>query len=76
MRPLFDVISYTSFYAVQHNPSGDQHPLGDGVDSVFDEEGNALVPGTPGFIPAWADALNSDPQETLEAYSPQHVERR
>lgn len=52
---------------MRHNPSGDEHPLGDGVDTLFDEDGKALVPGTPGFVEAWEAALNADEQGTLEA---------
>ena len=72
MPQLFDVIEYSSFFAVRHNPSGEEHPMGDGVDSLFDEDGKALSPGTPGFIETWADVLNGDEQTTLEAYFPQH----
>jgi hypothetical protein len=75
MRRLFDVIEYSSFFAVWHNPSGEEHPMGDGVDALFDREGRPLSPGTPGFVETWADALNADEQETLAAYFPQHVER-
>jgi len=74
--PMFSVIEYSSFFAVRHNPSGDEHPMSDGVDALFDGEGQALVPGTSGFIETWADALNADEQETLEAYFPQHLEHR
>jgi hypothetical protein len=43
------------------------------VDTLFDEDGKALVPGTPGFVEAWEAALNADEQGTLEAYFPPHV---
>jgi len=74
MPRLFDVIEYSSFFAVRHNPSGEEHPMGDGVDTLFTEDGTALSPGTPSFIETWADVLNSDQQTTLEAYFPQHLE--
>ena len=74
MSKTFSVVEYSSFFAVRHNASGDQHPMGDGVDSLFDEEGRALSPGTPGFVEAWEDVLNADATETLEAYFPQHLE--
>jgi hypothetical protein len=74
MTKLFSVIEYSSFFAVRHNPTGDEHPMGDGVDTLFDEHGKALTPGTPGFIESWEQALNADEQETLEAYFPQHAE--
>ena len=71
---LFSVIEYSSFFAVQHNPTGEEHPMGDGVDTLFDEEGRALSPGTPGFIETWEKILNADEATTLEAYFPQFVE--
>lgn len=74
MDRLFSVVEYSSFFAVRHNPSGDEHPMGDGVDTLFHEDGQALSPGTPGFTKAWENALNSDEQGTLEAYFPEHVE--
>jgi len=74
MSKTFSVIEYSSFFAVRHNPSGDEKPMSDGVDALFDEDGKALVPDTPGFIEAWEAALNSDEQTTLEAYFPEHVE--
>lgn len=70
---LFSVIEYSSFFAVRHIPSGAEHPMGDGVDTLFDED-QALVPGTPGFIETWEVALNSEPGETLSAYFPQLTE--
>ena len=69
----FSVIEYSSFFAVRHNASSDEHPMGDGVDALFDTEGRALSPGTPGFVEAWEEALNCDENETLEAYFPQHL---
>jgi hypothetical protein len=74
MQRLFDVIEYSSFFAVRHNPTGDEHPMGDGVDTLFDDEDKALWPGTLGFIETWSDVLNSDEQMTLEAYFPEHLD--
>ncbi len=74
MSRTFSVIDYSSFFAVRHNPSGDECPMGDGVDTLFDEDGKPLVPGTPGFVETWAAALNADEQGTLDAYFPQHAE--
>ncbi|MEZ5944903.1 MAG: hypothetical protein R3C18_26260 [Planctomycetaceae bacterium] len=71
---LFTVVEYGSFFAVRHNPSGDEHPMGDGVDSLFDDDGHALSPGTPGFVEMWQVALNADEQNALEAYFPDHIE--
>jgi hypothetical protein len=74
MSQKFSVIEYSSFFAVRHNPSGDEHILGDGVDTLSEEGDKALVPGTLGFVEAWEAALNGDEQGTLEAYFPQHLE--
>ena len=71
---LFTVIEYSSFFSVRHNPTGDEHSMGDGVDTLFDEEGRALSPGTPGFIETWEAILNTDKEITLKAYFPEHVE--
>jgi hypothetical protein len=48
--------------------------MGDGVDTLFDEDGMSLVPGTPGFIASWEAVLNADTRTTLEAYFPHHLE--
>jgi hypothetical protein len=71
---LFSVIEYSSFFAVRHNPTGEEHPMGDGVDTLFDEDMHALTPGTDGFVETWEESLNSDTQETLEAYFPHLAE--
>jgi hypothetical protein len=71
--PMFSVVEYSSFFAVRHNPSGDEHPMSDGVDCVFDENEEAISPGTDGFCEKWAELLNECP-DTLEAYFPQHME--
>ena len=74
MGKVFSVIEYSSFFAVRHNPSGDEHPMGDGVDTLFNEEDEALSPGVEGFVEEWEKLLNAGEGETLEAYFPQHVE--
>jgi hypothetical protein len=71
----FIVVEYSSFFAVRDTHTGQEHPLGDGVDTLFDAEGNALIPGTPGFCEAWAEALNADEAETLEAYFEQQYDK-
>lgn len=73
-QQLFSVVEYSSFFAVRHNLSGDEHPMGDGVDTLFDEDGHALSPGTPGFVETWEEALNGDENSTLEAYFPHHLD--
>lgn len=72
-QPHFTVVEYSSFFAVRHNPSGDEHPMGDGVDTLFDHDDKPLYPGTPGFIETWGEVLNADAESTLEAYFPQHI---
>jgi hypothetical protein len=74
MNKTFTVIEYSSFFAVRHNPTGEEHPMGDGVDTLFDGDGKALMPGTEGFIETWEAVLNADEDETLLAYFPQHAD--
>ena len=74
MTKTFSVIEYSSFFAVRHIPSGDEHPMSDGVDTLFNEDGTALCPGSARFTETWEDVLNADELSTLEAYFPQHVE--
>lgn len=69
MRPMFTVIEYSSFFAVRHNASGTEAPMGDGVDSLFDGD-QPLSPASEGFLEAWQEALNLDCDETMEAYFP------
>ncbi len=71
---LFSVIEYSSFFAVRHNPSGDEHPMGDGVDTLFDVDGNALSPGDADFVETWERVLNENVWDTLGVYFPQHLE--
>lgn len=67
---LFTVVEYLSFFAIRHNPSGQEHPMGDGVDSVYEGE-TALSPGSPGFLEKWQEQIDSDDQSVLmEAYFP------
>jgi hypothetical protein len=44
------VIEYSSFFAVGDRHAGQEHPMGDGVDTLFDAEGKAMSPGTAGFV--------------------------
>lgn len=69
-RAMFSVIEYGSFYAVRHNPTGREHPMGDGVDAVFDHNDNPIPAGDPRLIPVWEAYLNADEDETLAAYFP------
>ena len=74
MSKVFTVIEHGSFFAVRHNPSGDENPIGDGVDTLFDQVGMALVPGSSGSTEVWEDLLNTDARTTLEAYFPEYLE--
>lgn len=71
MNKTFSVIEYSSFFAVRHNPTGEEHPMGDGVDTLFDADDHALSPGSEGFVETWEAVLNSNEDETLEAYFPE-----
>jgi len=74
----FIVIEYLSHYAVRDTQTGQERPMGDGVDTLFDAEGTPISPGTPGFCQQWAKALNADEAETLAAYfsEPEDEEKR
>jgi hypothetical protein len=73
-EPLFEVVEYHSFFAVRHKPSGMERPMGDGVDALFDSDGEAVSPGSPGFCEDWAAMLNEMPSDVLAAYFPDLVE--
>jgi hypothetical protein len=66
----FQVIEYVSHFAVRDMQTGEERPMGDGVDTLFDAEGNSISPGTLGFCEQWTEALNADEGETLAAYFP------
>ena len=74
MKKLFSVIEYSSFFAVRHNPSGEEHPMGDGVDTLFTPTGKPMNPGAKGFVKHWERCLNESWGETLEAYFPHLVD--
>jgi hypothetical protein len=69
----FRVVEYTSFFTVRDVQTGQERPMGDGVDTLFDAEGSPISPGTPGFCELWAEALNGDETETLAAYFPEQT---
>lgn len=69
--PEFTVIEYSSFYAVRQNSTGDEHPMGDGVDVLLDEDCKSIMCGTEEFRQLWEDALNADATSTREAYFPE-----
>lgn len=67
-RKRFSIVEYTSFYAVRDNATGKEHPMGDGVDSVFTPTGKAMQCGTEHFRKTWERMLNASATETAEAY--------
>lgn len=60
---VFEVVEYSSGFAVRHIKSGDEKWLSDGVD-VFED----LQPGQEGFVERWTEVMNEDPEETYAAY--------
>ena len=70
-RHRFKVIEYSSFYAVRDTTTGKEHPMGDGVDTLFTPTGKAMRCGTEHFRKTWERSLNANPSETEEAYFPQ-----
>jgi hypothetical protein len=71
---LFTVKEYFNHYACRHEPSGDEHPMGDGVDSVpKNDDGEFYCAGDPELLAAWERMLNADPDTVMEAYFPQHL---
>lgn len=72
-EPMFEVVEYVSHFAVRHRGTGEERCMGDGVDTLSDENGCVLSPGIPGFCEKWAEFLNSDIAETLEAYFPDFI---
>jgi hypothetical protein len=71
----FLVVEYASFFAVRDTVTGQERPMGDGLDTLFDAEGTPISPGTAGFCESWAEALNADETETLVAYFPEQAAR-
>lgn len=71
MAKMFKVNEWASGFDVEHIPSGKTHWMGDGVDTLFDENDKAMSPGTEGFVECWEDSLNENREETLEAYFPE-----
>ena len=75
MKHRFKVIEYSSFYAVLDTVTGEEHPMGDGVDTLFKENGKAMSPGSEWFRLCWQRWLNESPEETLEAYFPETYQK-
>jgi hypothetical protein len=64
----FKVIEYSSFYAVRDTQTNKEHAMGDGVDTLSTRSGKSMRPGSEYFRKTWQRFLNSDPNETEEAY--------
>lgn len=69
-KPVFRVNEYAHGIELEHVPTGETHWLGDGVDTLFAEDGQAWTPGSPGFREAWEFIFNDDSSQTYEAYFP------
>ena len=69
----FQVIEHRSHFAIRDQQTGEERPLGDGVDTFFDVDGKPVPPGTDGFCEKWAEAFNADEAETLEVFFPEHL---
>lgn len=67
-RRRFEVVEYSSYYAVRDLFTNKERAMSDGVDSVFTNSGKAMSPGTENFRRAWQKSLNENESETLEAY--------
>jgi len=71
----FVVIEYLSHFSVRDTHTGQERPMSDGVDVLIDHDGTPFSPGMPGFAEAWAEALNADESETLQAYFTEPVDQ-
>jgi hypothetical protein len=69
-KPVFRVNERSDGFEVKHVPKGQTHWMGDGVDTLSSEDGQAWKPGTPGFCEAWEFILNEDAATTYEGCFP------
>jgi hypothetical protein len=76
LLPLFAIREYLSHFEVVQTRTGKTHPMGDGVDSLFDAEDKPISPGTEGFREKWEKILNANHWETQEAYFPEPVAKK
>jgi hypothetical protein len=67
----FEVRETFNDFRVVDTKTGEEACMGDGVDSVAVGDDEYLSPGTVGFVEMWADDLNSNFNDTLEAYFPE-----
>ncbi len=73
MKHRFQVIEYSSYYAVRDRETGKECAMGDGVDTILTSTGKSMKCGSEYFRKTWQRFLNSDPDETLEAYFPEQL---
>ncbi len=71
----FEVIEYSSGYAVRDRVTGEEAWMGDGVDTLYTRSGQSMYPGSEYFRKTWQRVLNSSDVETLEAYFPEQFEK-
>jgi hypothetical protein len=70
----YQVIEYASFFfAVRDTVTGNEHPMGDGVDTLFTQSSKAMCPGSEYFRKLWERDLNRNPSETAKAYFPESL---
>jgi hypothetical protein len=69
----FEVIEYSSFFAVRYLKTGEEAHMSDGVDALTVEDNDetiTLLPGTIGFVETWTETLNESVDDTMSAYFP------
>ena len=71
MKHEFRVNEYSSYFAVEHTPTGREHAMSDGVDALTTPTGRNMKPGSEYFRATWEKVLNDNPAETREAYFPE-----
>ena len=70
----FRVREWFSGYDVLDTVTDESAWMSDGVDVLFDEDGESIMCGTEEFRQLWENALNEYPDETLEAYFPEQYD--
>lgn len=76
MGKTFSVVEYSTHYTIRNNKNGVERGIGDGIDTIFDEDGEAYSPGTKEFLEKLEDSLNSNDNEVMEAYFPEFLENK
>jgi len=68
MKNRFKVVEYSSGYAVRDLTTNKEHWMSDGVDCLSTPTGRMMKPGSEYFRRTWERFLNSNVEETEEAY--------